>query len=222
MMQKPKLITPILIYMYGLPGSGKSYVSRQLAELFGMAHVSSDRLRFELFENPKHDKTENMVVAHLMDYMAEEFIKAGQSVIYDISVNRINDRRALRDLARRCKAKELRVWVQVDIDTAWTRSQSRDRRKPDDKYASSIDQATFEKYMKSMQNPTSAENYLVLSGKHLFNSHKNAFLRRFNEMGILSLPTFTPSSKPGLTNLINRPQSQAGRVDFSRRNLTIR
>ena len=78
MMQKPKLITPILIYMYGLPGSGKSYVSRQLAELFGMAHVSSDRLRFELFENPKHDKTENMVVAHLMDYMAEEFIKAGQ------------------------------------------------------------------------------------------------------------------------------------------------
>lgn len=221
-MQKPRLINPVIVYMYGLPGSGKTFVARQLSDFLGMAHLSSDRLRYELFDNPKHDKTENMVISHLMDYMSEEFLNNGVSVVYDMSVSRLNDRRNLREMAARLKAKELLVWVQIDVDTAWTRSQTRDKRKADDKYSNPISQQVFESYMKAMQNPVN-ENYLVLSGKHLFNSHKNAFLRRFNEMGILNLHANEPAlPKPGLVNLVSQAQNQAGRADFSRRNLTIR
>jgi predicted kinase len=222
LMNKHKLTKPVMVYLYGLPGSGKTYISRQLCEFFNMAHISSDRLRYELFEEPKHDKAENMIVSHLMDYISEEFLSCGLSVVYDMSVSRTADRRSIREMAARLKAKELLVWVQVDIDTAWTRTQSRDKRKADDKYSTPLTQEMFESYMKNMQNPSS-ENYLVLSGKHLFNSHKNAFLRRFDEMGILNLaPNNQVLPKPGLVNLISQAQNQAARADFSRRNLTIR
>lgn len=49
-MQKSSISQPVVIYMYGLPGSGKSFIARQLSESLGLAHVSSDRIRFELFE----------------------------------------------------------------------------------------------------------------------------------------------------------------------------
>ena len=74
---------PLLIMLYGYPGSGKSYVARQLSNHLQAAHVQGDRIRFELFEQPRFDKQENAVVTQLMDYMTEEFLNSGISVIYD-------------------------------------------------------------------------------------------------------------------------------------------
>lgn len=208
--------------MYGLPGAGKTFVARQLSNELGMAHISGERIRFELFDKPKYDKTEYQIVTHLMDYMAEEFLINGIGVIYDISVSRFSDRRALRELAKGQKAKELLLWVQIDADTAWQRTQTRDHRKADDKYAGKVDQEIFEKSMRAMQNPQN-ENYLVLSGKHLFNSHKTAILRRLNELGAINLELLSQKqAKPEMVNLISRAQTQAGRVDYSRRNVIIR
>jgi predicted kinase len=221
-MNKNRLSHPTLIYMYGLPGSGKTFVARQLCDELGLAHISGERIRYELFENPKHDKTEYQIVTHLMDYMAEQFLNTGVSVVYDISVNRLADRRVLRDLAKRFKAKEVMLWLQIDPDTAWTRTQSRDHRKIDDKYAPILNQEHFEKYMRSMQNPQN-EHYLVLSGKHLFNSQKSAIIRRLVEMGSINQESLNQViAKPELVNLVNKAQNQAGRVDYSRRNVIIR
>jgi predicted kinase len=221
-MHKNLLVFPTLIYMYGLPGAGKTFVARQLSEDLSMAHISGERIRFELFDNPKHDKTEHQIITHMMDYMTEEFLNNGVGVIYDISVSRLSDRRALRDMAKSQKAKELMLWIQTDADTAWQRTQARDHRKVDDKYAGKISQEIFDRYLRIMQNPQN-ENYLVLSGKHLFNSQKTAILRRLNEIGAINLELLNQKPpKPELVNLISRAQNQAGRVDYSRRNVIIR
>lgn len=221
-MNKNRLEHPVLIYMYGLPGSGKSFVSRQLAEMLGMAHISSDRLRSELFEKPKHDKTEYQIITHLMDFMTEQFLNAGVSAVYDISVSRLADRRAIRDMARKFGVKEMMVWVQIDADTAWVRTQSRDHRKADDKYSLPMSQEIFDRYMSLMQNPQN-ENYLVLSGKHLFNNQKTSLVRRLREIGVISDNTLEQKvPKPELINLVSRAQVQAGRVDYTRRNVIIR
>ncbi|MFO0882543.1 MAG: AAA family ATPase, partial [Candidatus Saccharimonadales bacterium] len=66
-MHKSRLSRPVVIYMYGLPGSGKTFVARQLAETLGMAHLSSERIRYELFEEPRHDKAEHQVLTNLMN-----------------------------------------------------------------------------------------------------------------------------------------------------------
>lgn len=221
-MNKNRLLQPTIIYFLGMPGVGKSYVARQLSELLGAAHVSSDRLRYELFAEPRFDKGEHMVITRLMDYMTEEFLGIGRSVIYDISVSRLQDRRELRELARKSGAKELLIWIQTDIDSAWARAQNADRRKVGDKYRSPLPRPVFEQYVRLMQNPQH-EQYLVLSGKQMFETHKSAILRRLKEMNLLDIESLNPQvGKPGLVNLVSQAQAQAGRVDPNRRNITLR
>jgi predicted kinase len=213
--------SPIIIYFFGIPGSGKSYVAHQLSNLTGAAHISAERLRYELFETPQHDKSEHQLIGQLMNYMTEEFIKSGVSVIYDMSASRLTDRKAIRELAKKLHTKELVIWLQVDIDTAWARSKKRDRRKAEDKYASDLTPDLFKQYVRIMQNPNN-EDYLVVSGKHQFNSQKNAILRRLLDMNVLKIESLTPHiPKPELTNLVSRAQVQSGRVDYSRRNISV-
>ena len=220
-MHKNKLNSPVIIGYYGMPSSGKTLLSDNLSSLLGMAHVSSERLRFELFEDPRYDKTEQQIITQLMNYMTEQFIKSGVSVVYDISLSRNVDRKHLKDLARKLNAHLMLVWLQIDIDSAWARSKARDKRKPEDKYAAKLTQDQFKQAVKIMQNPTN-EEFLVVSGKHLFASHKQAILRRLADKNLLNLDSLQPKiAKPELTNLVSRAQAQAGRVDMSRRDIRI-
>jgi predicted kinase len=218
---KITLAKPVLICLYGFPGSGKSYVARNLADSVQLAHVSSDRIRNELFENPRYDAQENAIVTHLMNYMSEEFLSAGVSVVYDMNSLRVSQRRTLRDLARRNKVEFLLIWLQIDPDSAFARTQDRDRRTSDDRYAQPQDNTTFNRVLSGMQNPQAGEDYLVISGKHTFTTQKNAVINRLYQMGLISTDTVQHSvAKPGLVNLV--PNPHAGRVDLSRRNIVIR
>jgi predicted kinase len=212
---------PTLIMLYGYPGAGKTYFARQLSEDIQLAHVQADRIRHELFESPRYDKQENDAIEQLMDYMTEEFLSAGVSVVYDTNAARFNKRRFLRDVARHKKAEVLLVWLQVDIESAFVRSIKRDRRKADDKYAQQLDRTTFDSLMHTMQNPQITEDYIVLSGKHSFSSQRNAIMKRLEERKLI-LPS-DQNPKIARPNMVNRiPQPQEGRVDDSRRSITIR
>lgn len=219
-MQNIRLKDKVFIYFCGMPGSGKTFVARQLSDALGLAHIDSDKLRYELFEQPKHDKTEQRVIAHLMNYMTDQFLRAGVGAVYDISSNRLAQRQTLKKLAQTHKTKELLLWLQIDRDTALQRVESRDRRKSDDKYAIQMTENQFDNYIKIMQNPQD-ENYLVLSGKHSFKSQKATILRRLDDMGLVKESDIS-IAKPEMINLVSRAQARAGRIDLSRRNVIIR
>lgn len=212
---------PLLILLYGFPGAGKTFFARQLAEQLTCAHIQGDRIRAELFETPSHSKEENRIVASLMTYMTGEFLNAGISVIFDTNVMRVGQRRALRNLAVKAHADSVLVWLQIDEDTAFGRVAKRDRRKTDDRYAQSLDRTSFDQLNNGMQNPMATEQYLVISGKHVFGTQKSAVLRRLRELGLIADAAATGQViKPGLVNLV--PNPMAGRVDMSRRNIVIR
>jgi predicted kinase len=213
------LAKPILVCLYGFPGSGKSYVARKLAENVQMAHVSADRIRSELFEHPRYDSQENAIVAHLMNYMSEEFLAAGVSVVYDTNAMRLAQRRNLRALARKNRSEYLLIWLQIDIESGFARTQNRDRRTSDDRYAQPQTRLSYDKQLAALQNPQ-AEDYLVISGKHTFATQKSAIVNRFYQMGLVDSGELQHSvAAPGLVNLV--PNPHGGRVDLSRRNITI-
>ena len=218
-MAKIILSKPTLICLYGYPGSGKSYVARNLADEIQLANVSSDKIRSELFENPRYDAQENAIVTHLMDYMSEEFLNAGVGVVYDANALRSTQRRKLRELARKHHAEYLLIWLQIDVDSAFSRTQERDRRTSDDKYAEPQTKNTFDRQAAGMQNPQ-GEDYIVISGKHTFATQKSAVINRLYQTGLIGSGTVQHSvTKPELVNLI--PNPRAGRVDLSRRNISI-
>lgn len=220
-MSKLALNRPTLIMLYGYPGAGKTFLARQLCDDVQAAHLQSDRIRYELFEQPRYDKQENQIVDHLLQYMTEEFLNAGVSVVYDINAMRATQRRELRDIARKNKVETLLVWLQVDVESAFNRVSKRDRRKLDDKFTPSIDRATFEQVTSHMQNPLTTEDYMVISGKHTYHTQRNAVLKKLYDQGLISTEgAGTKLVKPGLVNLV--PSPMAGRVDNSRRNIIIR
>ncbi len=221
-MVKPIPTKPILVLLYGFPGSGKSTFARHLSSELGMAHVHSDRIRHELFQKPRYDNRENDVVNHIMDYMTEEFMRAKISVIYDANTPTLKDRRTLRDIARKFKFAPVLVWIQIDHESAFNRVIKRDRRKIDDKYASPIDRTTFEDLAGQMQNPGPDEDYVVISGKHTFSTQKHNIYKKLYNQGLAKHPNRSDKNvvMPGLVNLI--PNARAGRVDTSRRNIKIR
>lgn len=209
--------------LYGFPGAGKTYFSRMFCETIQAVHMQADRVRAELFEKPRYDKQENLIVTQLTNYMTEEFLNAGVNVVYDLNAMRQGQRTALRELAKHCHATTLLVWFQIDQETAFTRSTHRDRRRSDDKYAAPIDRKSFDNIVSRMQNPAEGEDYVVVSGKHTFNGQFTAVARRLRELGVLSVGQDTVRTvKPGLVNLVPQPHQPNGRVDMTRRNVIIR
>jgi predicted kinase len=214
-------VKPALILLYGFPGAGKTYFARQFCDSVQAAHVHGDRIRAELFESPRYDRQEDAVITQLMDYMSEEFLNAGISVVYDMNAMRARQRLDLREMARKAGATPIAVWFQIDNETAYVRSTKRDRRRADDKYAAIVDRGTFDTVVRGMQNPVSTEEYVVVSGKHTFNTQFTAVAKRMRELGLISIGEDTGHSvKPGLVNHV--PNPNAGRVDLTRRNIIIR
>lgn len=220
-MSKISANKPVLIMLYGYPGAGKTHFARQLSDAFSAAHVHGDRIRGELFTEPRFDKQENELVNHLMLYMTEEFLGAGMSVIFDANASRLSMRRELRNIARKAKAEPLLIWLQIDSDSAYARLSNRDRRRSDDKYATPYSPETFQTHLQSMQNPKN-EDYAVISGKHTFNTQRSAIIKKLYEMGVIGTnPASASVVKPGLVNLVPN-QLRGGRVDNTRRNILIR
>lgn len=212
---------PLLVLLYGFPGSGKSFFARQMCENLVATHVHDDRIRSELFEKPSHSKQETRIITSLMNYMTGEFLNAGVSVIYDTNSLRASQRRSLRNLAAKSGVETVLVWIQIDTETSFSRASKRDHRKADDKYSGPIEREAFNTLASGMQNPQVDERYVVISGKHIFSTQKSAFLRHLLDRKLINLDTSTHQiSKPGMVNLV--PNPALGRVDMSRRNITIR
>ncbi len=116
---------PILLFTLGFPGSGKTHFARRFAEDYRYFHLSSDRLRLEIFPKPTFRPQEQAVVFRTMDYVTEELLRRGVSVIYDSNCNRREYRRRLRDIAKKCVARYLLLWFRSPVPLALRRLRAR-------------------------------------------------------------------------------------------------
>lgn len=217
-MAKLELTKPTLFMLYGFPGAGKTYLAKNLRDSIQAAHVHADKIRYQLFEEPRYDRAENEIVDQLMEYMTEEFLDAGVSVVFDTNAIKKSQRRVLRDIARKKKADYVLIWLQIDPESAFGRVSQRDRRKAEDKVAQPLDKPLFDDITSRMQNPGRDEDFIVLSGKHSYPMQRSAIVKKLYDLKLIRTGSVSPNViKPGLVNLV--PNSQHGDV---RRNITIR
>lgn len=213
---------PVLILLYGFPGSGKTYFARQFCESVQAAHLEQDRIRNELFEQPRFTKQENSALGRITEYMTGEFLNAGISVVLDMNAMRISQRRTLKEVARNAKAEVLTIWFQVDPDTAFIRNQKRDRRKLDDRYAVGYNVEAFKQIAAYMQHPEPTEDFVVTSGKHSFQSQMSTVIKKLADMNIIKQSAAAHQMiKPELVNLVPQPQTPAPGKP-SKRNIVLR
>ncbi len=211
---------PVLLLMYGFPGSGKTYFSRQFCEEVQSAHLEEDRIRYELFEKPRFSKQENFALNRIMEYMTSEFLTAGVSVIYDMNAMRISQRRTLREIARKRNAEILIVWFQLDADTAYLRNNTRDRRKLDDRYAAGYDVERFKSIAAYMQQPEPTEDFIVISGKHNYPSQRSGVVKKLADQHVIrKSDAMHKMIKPHLVNLV--PNNSHSHDTQGRQNINL-
>lgn len=90
----------MIIAICGLPGSGKTYFSKKLANVLGYRRFSSDELRSEMKQLGLYDEGSRLAVYKEMVRQARPLLKKEQTIILDASFNNQAQRQLLKDLAK--------------------------------------------------------------------------------------------------------------------------
>jgi len=147
---EPELM-PTFIVVSGLPGTGKSYLSRKLAERLPFLVLESDALRKVLFSPPAYTAMESQHLFKAVHQLTEELLKRGIPIILDATNLSEQYRERLYNIAERMSARLILVRVEAPPELVKERLRSRiEDRNPEDK--SDADWAVYQKMKPGVQN----------------------------------------------------------------------
>jgi len=109
-------VGPPLIVVSGLPGTGKSFFCRKLAEKLPFLILASDSLRKILFPLPQYQENENKRLFSACHVLIEELLSKGVPVIFDATNLLEHHREYFYRAAERAGAKLILVWVEAPIE----------------------------------------------------------------------------------------------------------
>lgn len=181
-MKELNLSPPLLIITMGYPGAGKSFFARQFAESYSLPHLSQDRVRFELFENPLFNNDELDIINRVLLYALDQTMKTNKSIVCDGNFSRLQERKELYALAKQRGYRTLIVWLQTDKNTSFQRAAHRDKRSQESKHSFNLDQRTFARLTAEVDRPSEKEASIVISGKHAFKGQNVTILRKIAEL----------------------------------------
>ena len=114
-----------LVLLSGLPGDGKSYLARRLAEACGAEIVESDAVRLRLTGEPRFTPAEHRRVFDVCHALVERLLGEGRVVIMDATNLVEVHRRAVYAIAERAGARLIIVRVEAPEPTARRRLEER-------------------------------------------------------------------------------------------------
>ena len=182
-MEALTLSSPMIIDVVGLPGAGKSFFANQFANTFGAAVVSQDKIRWTLFAHHTYSDNENAMVEQVSDLMITELLRTKKTFVLDGGYNRASARHALANRARRNGYRVLTIVVQTDEPTSRRRATKRSEKKLGDQYKQSLTNEQFDAARDAYEEPsTTADDVVVISGKHTYNTQAKIVLRKMIEI----------------------------------------
>jgi len=109
------LASVALIVISGLPGTGKSYFSRCMAERVPLAVVETDAMRKVLFPFPTHSGSENARLFKACHALVEDILGKGVPVLFDATNLIEYKRERLYNIAHKTNAKLIIVSVEAPV-----------------------------------------------------------------------------------------------------------
>ena len=91
----------MLILISGLPGTGKSRISRELASKLGAVHISSDSIRKKMLEKRTYSEEEKALVYGEMVSQVSKSLSEGKTVIADATFYKESLRKEMREAANK-------------------------------------------------------------------------------------------------------------------------
>jgi predicted kinase len=102
---------PQLVMLVGLPGTGKSRLARRLGSAVGAQVVESDRVRKQLFAEPRYTGGEHAAVYGWCHTVLRSALLVGRPVIFDATNLEERVRRRVYDIAEQTNARLAILWV---------------------------------------------------------------------------------------------------------------
>ncbi|MBT8306645.1 MAG: AAA family ATPase [Maribacter sp.] len=87
----------MIVFVFGLPGTGKSYFASRLAKRIEASYVNSDRLRKELFEQRTYSNHEKKVVYDTMLDKAKKALAMDRNLVLDATFHKKETRDAFME-----------------------------------------------------------------------------------------------------------------------------
>jgi predicted kinase len=165
---------PVLIMMSGLPGTGKSYLARRLADREPFVVVESDQVRKTLFPQPTYAARESQLVHLTIHALLRQLLSRGVRVIYD-ATNLIEfHRESVYGLVDRLGVKLVIVRTVTPPEVVRQRLAHRaEARSPSD-----LSDATWEIYLKMQhQEQSISRPHLVIDTSDDLDGAVNKILR---------------------------------------------
>lgn len=153
---------PTLHLLMGLPGSGKTTLGRVLQSLTSATVMSSDDYRLLLFKKPCFSQEEHDMLYTTLDHNVEHLLEAGQDVIYDANLNRLEHRKQKYQLAEKHGANVKLWWVQVPESFAKSRrmAEQDERLIPDGETSAKM----FDRIANIIEEPLETESCILVDG----------------------------------------------------------
>jgi len=101
----------MLVMLVGAPGTGKSRLARQLGAALNAQVVESDRVRKQLFAEPRYTGGEHAAVYGWCHNLLRSALQVGRPVIFDATNLEERVRRKVYDIAEQCDARLFIVWA---------------------------------------------------------------------------------------------------------------
>ena len=106
-------VEPAFVMVSGLPGTGKSFFCRKLAEKLPFLILSSDALRKILFPSPLYNENENKRLFPACHALIEELLTQGIPIIFDATNLLEKHREYLYHAAEKAGARLIPVCVEA-------------------------------------------------------------------------------------------------------------